>query len=74
MAPNEAKKELSIIAATTFLKESDENVPPETNTTRLRESIKGMLQRCHYPVDIKLSDNSLKDVKCEASHLLDNPM
>ena len=65
MTPEEAIKELSMIAHAVFPKESTELTTPTTNMSNLRRAIEDMLERRGLPIDIKLNDKQLASAKCK---------
>jgi hypothetical protein len=64
MSVEEALEELATIGSTVFPKDS-EITTPDANLTVLRETLEEMLQRYHFPVDIKLNDKALRESKCK---------
>jgi len=65
MTPEEAIKELGMIAQAVFPQESTELTTPTTNMSNLRKAIEDMLERRGLPIDIKLNDKQLASAKCK---------
>ena len=64
MTPDQAMKELSVLANTIYPNTPNELASPEANTAKLKEAIEAMLQRQGFPITLKLNSKEYQASKC----------